>query len=133
MEQGLLFNVEQLVTSKKSLSKPQGYRGFAAFHKYWGKKPIECLSYLIEKLTYEREVILDPFLGSGLIARHAFQRNRRFIGIDINPVAIELSRLIVSPPSKEDFSKALIQMEISVKPEIDESYRLVNGDIATHF
>lgn len=133
MGQGLLFDIEELSTTKKSLSSPQGYRGFAAFHKYWGKKPVECLSYLVEKLTYEQEVILDPFLGSGLLARQAFQRNRRFIGIDINPVAIELSRLLINPPDNKKFSKVLRQMEILVKPKINESYRLADGDTATHF
>jgi 16S rRNA G966 N2-methylase RsmD len=133
MGQGILFEVGQAPTTKKSLSTPQGYRGFAAFHKYWGKKPVECLSYLIEKLTHEQEVVLDPFLGSGLLARQAFQRNRRFIGIDINPVAIELSRLMVNPPDNKKFSSVLRQMEISVKPKVDESYRLADGNTATHF
>lgn len=133
MGQGLLFDIQELSTTKKSVSSPQGYRGFAAFHKYWGKKPVECLSYLVEKLTQEQEVILDPFLGSGLLARQAFQRNRRFIGIDINPVAIELSRLLVNPPNKNEFSKVLRQMEKLVKPKIDKSYRLVDGNTATHF
>ena len=30
---------------------PAGYKGFASFHKYWGKKPIEAWRFLIEKLT----------------------------------------------------------------------------------
>ena len=31
---------------------PTGYKGLSAFHKYWGKKPIECLGFLVEKLTH---------------------------------------------------------------------------------
>lgn len=133
MGQGLLFDVKQPKTREADLDKPSGYRGLAAFHKYWGKKPVECMAYLIENLTSENEVVLDPFLGSGLVAREALLRNRRFIGIDINPVAMELSRLVVAPPSYEEFSKAIGEMRAQVKAEIDKTYMLANGDTATHF
>jgi 16S rRNA G966 N2-methylase RsmD len=133
MGQGLLFNMEVGKTRNVDVSKPRGYQGFAAFHKYWGKKPVECIAYLIENLTSEYEVVLDPFIGSGLIAREAVLRNRRFIGVDINPVAIEMSRLIINPPLYEEFSKALKEMAFEVKPEIAKSYTLANGDIASHF
>ncbi len=133
MEQGLLFKIEAGKTRKEDVRNPRGYKGFAAFHKYWGKKPVECIAYLIETLTSEHEVVLDPYIGYGLIAREAILRKRRFIGIDINPVAIELSRLIVTPPSHEEFSRVINEMKVQVKPEIDDSYVLANGDIASHF
>lgn len=133
MEQGLLFQTEQLSTTRKELSSPRGYNGLAAFHKYWGKKPVECLSYLIENLTSEQELVLDPFIGSGLVAREALLRNRRFIGIDVNPISIELSRLVVLPPKQEIFWEALKKLENEIKPQIDETYKRSNGDIATHF
>ena len=133
MEQGLLFEVRKQPTRKECVSAPQGYRGLAAFHKYWGKKPVECLSYLIEALTLEQEIVLDPFVGSGLVAREASDRNRRFIGIDINPIAIELSRLAVSPPNVADFFEAFSQMKTIVKPDIDTSYSQDAGEIGSHF
>jgi DNA modification methylase len=67
MTQALLFEVEKRRTKGTDLITPQGYRGLAAFHKYWGKKPVEYWTYLIENLTREKEVVLDPFLGSGLV------------------------------------------------------------------
>lgn len=133
MEQGLLFKVHKQPTRKECVCAPQGYRGLAAFHKYWGKKPIECLSYLIETLTQEQEIILDPFVGSGLVTREASDRNRRFIGIDVNPIAIELSRLAVSPPKAADFFEAFLQMKTIVKPDIDISYSPTAGEIGSHF
>jgi 16S rRNA G966 N2-methylase RsmD len=133
MEQGLLFEVRKQPTSKECVSAPQGYRGLAAFHKYWGKTPIECLSYLIETLTLEQEIVLDPFVGSGLVAREASDRNRRFIGIDINPIAIELSRLVVSPPKVADFFEAFSEMKTIIRPDIDTSYSQDTGEIGSHF
>lgn len=133
MGQGLLFEVEKPKVSQVDLTRPKGYAGLAAFHKYWGKKPVEYLSYLIENLTLKEEVVLDPFVGFGLIGKEAVERNRRFIGIDINPIATELSKLLVRPPSRREFVEVIARMEKDVKPEIENSYRLANGDTATHY
>jgi len=133
MEQGLLFEIRKQATRKEYVSAPQGYRGFAAFHKYWGKKPVECLSYLIEALTLEQEIVLDPFIGSGLVAREASDLNRKFIGIDINPIAIKLSKLAINPPNAADFFEVFSQMKAIVKPAIDASYSQDARKIGSHF
>ncbi len=112
---------------------PKGYKGLAAFHKYWGKKPIECLAFLIEKLTEKGDIVLDPFLGSGLVAREAVMRQRRFIGIDINPVAIELSNLVVNLPNPCLFKEAIDELERSVKSEIYQTYLLEDGEFGSHY
>ena len=50
MIQTSLFPLEPVSHKASDLSCPNGYSGFSAFHKYWGKKPVECLSFLIENL-----------------------------------------------------------------------------------
>jgi len=65
---GLGFDFAPTAVTVDNVMAPTGYTGLSAFHKYWGKKPIECLGYLIEKLTTDDDVVLDPFVGSGLIA-----------------------------------------------------------------
>lgn len=112
---------------------PRGYTGLSAFHKYWGKKPIECLDFLIEKLTHPHDLVVDPFVGSGLIARSCVLRERRFIGIDINPVSIELGRLISDLPSLDQYNKALKILESEVRWSIEESYKLADGRTASHY
>src|SRR6266571_7426006 len=82
-----------------NLSEPEAYRGLYAFHKYWGKKPAEPMRYLIRHLCPEGALVVDPFLGSGVSALEAVQLKRRFVGMDINPVAVRLARLLLSPPS----------------------------------
>lgn len=69
-----------------AVTSPKGHTGLSAL-KYWGKKPIECLGFLIERLTKENDLVVDPFVGSGLLARECATRQRRFIGIDTNPVS----------------------------------------------
>lgn len=112
---------------------PTGYTGLSAFHKYWGKKPIECLGFLVEKLTHPHDLVVDPFVGSGLIARECALRHRRFIGIDINPTSIELARMISDLPSLDQYDAALRKMQNAVRRVIDESYLLADGKTASHY
>src|SRR6266498_3840587 len=86
-------------TSAATLADPAAYRGLYAFHKYWGKTPAEPMRYLIQHLCPEGGLVVDPFLGSGISALEAVQLKRRFVGVDINPAAVRIARLLVSPPS----------------------------------
>jgi DNA modification methylase len=89
------FLTPPLLFNENDLSAPPAYAGILAFHKYWGKKPYEPLAYLIERLTDEGDIILDPFMGSGVSGFAANHLRRRFIGIDLNPVAHKLSSLVL--------------------------------------
>jgi len=120
-------------TSVHQLTKPAGYKGLYGFHKYWGKKPAETVSFLVEQLSEPGEVVLDPFLGSGAIVREALMRERRVIASDLNPVAIELASLVADPPSATEMQRALKDIESKMRPEIDRSYPLPDGTTATHY
>jgi hypothetical protein len=111
---------------------PEGYKGFAGFHKYWGKKPIEAWRFLIEKLTDPNSIVLDPFLGSGLIARECVARDRRFIGFDVNPISIELTKLYLQAPDYMDLRNAICHIESRVKALIYSMYLLSDGSLVTH-
>lgn len=111
---------------------PEGYKGFAGFHKYWGKKPIEAWRFLIEKLTEPSSIVLDPFLGSGLIAKECVERDRRFIGFDVNPISIELTKLYLQAPSYMDLRTAVCCIENRLKTLINSMYLLSDGNLATH-
>ncbi len=111
---------------------PEGYKGFANFHKYWGKKPIEAWRFLIEKLTEPDDIVLDPFLGSGLIARECVVQARRFMGFDVNPISIELTKLYLQPPDYMDLRNAIYRVEKRVKALINAMYLLSDENIATH-
>jgi len=122
------------VITATQVSTPSGYSGLYAFHKYWGKKPFEPIAFLIENLTEEYELVLDPFVGSGMVAREAMRFGRRFIGIDLSPIAVEISRLLVSPPESSVVEEGLAEVERRVRHQIEESYRRDNtGQVATHY
>ncbi|MDX2042573.1 MAG: DNA methyltransferase [Acidobacteriota bacterium] len=122
-----------LQTSVHQLTKPTGYKGLYGFHKYWGKKPAETVSFLIEQLSRPSEVVLDPFLGSGAIVREALMRERRVIACDLNPTAIELACLVTTPPAATAVRQSLKEVEVRVRQEIDSSYLLADGATATHY
>lgn len=47
-------------------------------------KPIEPIINLIQIGSDENDVILDPFMGTGVTAEAYIKTNRKFIGIEIN-------------------------------------------------
>jgi hypothetical protein len=119
--------------AQDSQLSPEGYKGFAGFHKYWGKKPTEVWRFLIENLTLPHDIVLDPFLGSGLIAKECIGHNCRFIGFDVNPISIELTKLYLLHPDYIDLRNAIYEIERRIRPLINSIYLLSDGNIATHF
>ena len=53
--------------------------------------PIELPKRLIEFYSFEDDVILDPFMGSGTSALAAIRLKRNFVGYEINKDYIELA------------------------------------------
>ena len=69
-------------------------RGKWATHdaKYRGNWSPYIPRNLILRYSTESDTVLDPFVGGGTTAVEAKLTNRNFIGFDINPEAVELSR-----------------------------------------
>jgi DNA modification methylase len=126
-----LFDLERKTI--EDISHPSTYKGIYSFHKYWGKKPTESIAYFIQNYTSESDIVLDPFLGSGFISRECLSQNRRFIGIDLNPLAIEHTNFLLTLPKASTFKTALKEIEKKVKQKINESYLVENSKIASHY
>ncbi len=54
--------------------------------------PVELPRRLIELYTYEEDLVLDPFMGSGTTAVAAVRAGRHFVGFDTEPGYVELAR-----------------------------------------
>jgi hypothetical protein len=113
--------------------KLQGYTGLHAFHKYWGKKPAELYRSLITDFSEFGDTVLDPFVGSGVISLESAILGRNFTGIDINPVAVNIAKLMARPPKSEDVAAALKKIEAFAKKEIEATYLVPDGALATHY
>lgn len=55
------------------------------------QKPLELFKRLIEMATAEKDIVLDPFIGSGTTAVAAEELKRKWIGIDNNTKYIKLA------------------------------------------
>lgn len=54
--------------------------------------PVELPYRLIQLYTYEGEVVLDPFMGSGQTALAALKSARHYVGYETNPDYVQLAR-----------------------------------------
>ena len=60
-------------------------------HKYWARKPHNVVNYFLKKYGFENCNILDPFMGSGVTINEALKNNMNPTGIDINPIAVNIT------------------------------------------
>lgn len=58
--------------------------------------PVELPARCIKLYTFEGEVVLDPFIGSGATAVAAIELNRHYVGYDVDPEYIKLSEKRIS-------------------------------------
>ena len=55
------------------------------------QKPVALCEYLVKTYSQENDIVLDNTCGSGTIPLACKKNNRKFIGIELNPVFVELS------------------------------------------
>lgn len=58
-------------------------------------------SRLIELYSFEGDIILDPFMGSGTTALVAIKYNRNYIGFEKNLMYIELAKTRIAGDNKQ--------------------------------
>jgi len=59
--------------------------------KNWGKG-LDVITRYILAFTQPGDLVLDPFLGSGVTAVAAMQTSRQFIGFELNPAVADVAR-----------------------------------------
>lgn len=73
----------------------------AADHgKHVAQKPLALMKLLVSLVTTEGQVILDPFAGSGTTCIAAYQLNRHYIGIEIDPHHCAIARSRIADPAQ---------------------------------
>ncbi len=113
------FNVgkEKAFTDVWDFPSVRAYKG-----KHPAEKPIALLEHAISATTYERDIVLDCFSGSGSTIVAALRANRHAIGIEIDPtwfnsslatvrhyVCGELAQRNGSPPPKSEQSSGEVE------------------------
>lgn len=78
------------------------------FHTYPARLHPDTASRLVLGLSQPRQVVLDPFCGSGTVVIEAALAGRRAAGSDVNPLAVALARRKARPSTPEERA-ALVQ------------------------
>lgn len=117
---------------KEITHKAKSYTGLYALHKYWGKKPYNIMSDLVKKFTKEKDIVLDPFLGSGVSVSEAVFNNRKGFGIDINPSAVFITNQIIENVDIKKLTAEYLKIEKDIKDKINSFYSVLrNGNLYT--
>ncbi len=69
--------------------------------------PVELPQRFIQLYTFEGEVVLDPFMGSGQSAIAAMQGNRKYVGYEVKPDYVRLAERRIDQFKKEFMAPTL--------------------------
>ena len=61
------------------------------FREHPTQKPLALFNWIVRNYSKEDEVILDPFMGSGVTLEACKLLHRQYIGIEINPEYIKIA------------------------------------------
>jgi len=95
--------------------------GYAShnFHSFPAKFPPQLPRRFIRELTQPGDVVLDPMMGSGTTILEAFLAGRHGVGIDIDPLALMISKVKVTSLNIEQITQLgnliLKEAKLSVK------------------
>ena len=115
---------------------PKPHTGIYSMHKYWSKKPSNIINRYIKKYTNPGDIVLEPFLGSGISSIESIFLNRKTIGIDINPMSIFITKQMLADNNISDIEKKFKDIEKILCKKIDKIYKVsINNKsfTATHF
>jgi len=61
-------------------------------HLHPTQKPLDLIEWIISYWSFEGDLVLDPFLGSGTTMEACLKLNRNCIGVEINPEYINITK-----------------------------------------
>jgi 16S rRNA G966 N2-methylase RsmD len=87
------------------------------------------VSQLIERYSGESETVLDSFCGSGVVGIEAIRLGRSFVGVDLNPMAVRVSRDALSRTfDVRQFDESFQFLHSAVSERINALFEL-KGDL----
>lgn len=78
-------------------------------HKYWARKPHNILSAIFRTLQGSGpSLLVDPFCGAGVALSEAARLGYDCVGADVNPTAVAVTQITLSPPDPALFLETVL-------------------------
>ena len=99
---------------------------------YWAQKPYNITDELIDSLSDIDDIVMDPFMGSGVTILEASNNyyRRKSIGVEINDLPIFLCKQSINIPSKETIR--ILQRFIDTLEEYMDIYSTNNEIVGSN-
>lgn len=91
-------------------------------HKYWARKPHNIVRDMISRYSPTNGIVIDPCCGSGVAVYEAKKLGRTAYGFDVNPVACNISSVLVSPPDRSKFMTCITNILKRIQLEVGSIY-----------
>jgi len=101
---------------------PQAHTPMYLMHKFWARKPHNVVGEYIEHFSKKGEIVLDPFVGSGVTAIEALKRGRKAIAIDLDPMATFITRMTAVPVDLKEIKKVYQSIKEKAEAKIESLY-----------
>jgi len=109
-------------------------------HSFAAKFPPQLPRLFIEELTDEGGVVVDPMVGSGTTLVECLLTGRRGVGVDIDPLAVLISRCKTAPidplkllSASEEVCERVLRRTLKYSPLFGQRRKDVWRSLATRF
>ncbi|MDO8522388.1 MAG: DNA (cytosine-5-)-methyltransferase [bacterium] len=113
---------------KNSPSFAKPHPSHYLLHKYWGRKAHNIVENYVKRYTRKGDVVLDPFMGSGVVLIESAKAHRKAIGIDINP----LSKFIVDGTTQKVNPEELAEVFGNILSQLEAAFEYYNMTKCLH-
>jgi len=96
-----------------------------SMHRWWARKPHNVVSEYIKVYSKEGDIVLDPFSGSGVTALEAVRNGRKAVAIDLDPVALFITRCTFLPIDLELFDATYHKMKKQIEDTLNALYETI--------
>jgi len=92
--------------------------------KYWARKPHNVVAAYINRYSSPGEIVLDPFVGSGVTLIESLRLKRKAIGIDLDPFSILLTEVTVQGTDLDKLDEEFESIKKDLQSRINRLYQV---------
>jgi len=93
-------------------------------HRYSGKFIPQIAGRVIGLVTQPGELVVDPYCGSGTTLVEAALLRRRALGLDLNPLAVLIARVKITPVARKELDALRRHLEGALSERTNDSLPL---------